>query len=85
MSFQDDEQEFDFNYIFEYSQDAKSEPVTGGYSTAKEVIFLVLYDLFTAKCKHTVVYWDWWGNLVSMFLLKKAITGSDNSLLQKIF
>lgn len=50
MSFQDDEQEFDFSYMFEYSQDAKSDQVTGGYSTAKEAIILVLYVLYTAKC-----------------------------------
>lgn len=31
MSFQHDEQEFDFSYMFEYNQDVQSEPETGGY------------------------------------------------------
>lgn len=55
MSFQHDEQEFDFSYMFEYNQDVQSEPETGGYSTAKEGFFPVLYVLFTAQCERALL------------------------------
>lgn len=31
MSFQHDEQEFDFSYVFEYGQGVQKEPERGGY------------------------------------------------------
>lgn len=34
MSFQRDEQEFDFSYIFEYNQDVQDEAKLGEFSSA---------------------------------------------------
>lgn len=39
MSFQHEEQEFDFSYVFEYSQDVQKEPETGGYSSNEGLLF----------------------------------------------
>lgn len=39
MSFQHEEQEFDFSYVFEYSQDVQKEPETGEYSRVMEGFF----------------------------------------------
>ncbi len=57
MSFQHEEQEFDFNYVFEYNQDVQNEPETGGYSRAMEGFFYLLYVLYIAECGGTAVYW----------------------------
>lgn len=43
MSFQHEEPEFDFSYVFEYSQEGQNEPETGGCSRAMEGFFLSLY------------------------------------------
>lgn len=36
MSFPHEEQEFDFSYVFEYSQGVQGEPETGGYLKVME-------------------------------------------------
>lgn len=50
MSFQAEEQEFDFSYMLEYSQDRQNEPGTGGYSSAA-LLFCVLCPVY---CKSSV-------------------------------
>lgn len=53
MSFQHEEQEFDFSYVFEYNQGVQSEPETGGYSRAMTGFFSLLYVLYIAQCGGT--------------------------------
>lgn len=58
MSFPHEEQEFDFSYVFEYSQGVQDVPERGGYSRAVEGVFSLLYVLYVAECEGTPVFWD---------------------------
>lgn len=44
MSFQHDEQEFDFSYMFEYNQDVRGERKVGEFPSAKA------YSLYYIPC-----------------------------------
>lgn len=44
MSFQHDEQEFDFSYMFEYNRDVQDEPKVGEFPSAKA------YPLYYILC-----------------------------------
>ncbi len=56
MSFQHEEQEFDFSYVFEYNQDVQNEPEKGGYSWAMEGFFSLLCVIMQGE--GTAVHWD---------------------------
>lgn len=51
MSFQHDEQEFDFSYMFEYNQDVQDEPKVGEFPSAKTYP-LHYYTLCNAVLEH---------------------------------
>lgn len=72
MSFQHEEPEFDFSYVFEYSQEGQNEPETGGCSRAMEGFFFVslLYVLYVAQCEGTGLYCE--TSEVFLYLCKNA-------------